>query len=176
MLPYFICRLMAQSDYLIVHMYPVWWGLHDTLVPLDSTYVSPGPPKMKTKFWKNVHQITSIFYILLSFGVILRCLWGLEALYIKCLRLLLTNVYWFRANGGYICGCGRPSNLVNFMYLYELPITIKLSLCHHWKYGSNPYLTGKMYFSWPWSPLTIDFWLFMWISINVKPMIKLNLK
>ena len=28
---------------------------------------------------KNVHQITSIFYILLSFGVILRCLWDLEA-------------------------------------------------------------------------------------------------
>ena len=26
-------------------MSPVWWGLHDTLVPLDSTYGSPGPPK-----------------------------------------------------------------------------------------------------------------------------------
>ena len=24
----------------------------------------------------------------------------------------MTNVYWFRATGGYICGCGRPSNLV----------------------------------------------------------------
>ena len=34
---------------------------------------------MKTKIEKNVHQINSIFYILLSFGVILRCLWGLEA-------------------------------------------------------------------------------------------------
>ena len=44
----------------------------------DSTYASPGPPKMKTKI-KNVHQITSIFYILVSFGVILRRLWGLEA-------------------------------------------------------------------------------------------------
>ena len=30
------------------------------------------------KIDKNVHQITYIFYILLSFGVILRCLWGLE--------------------------------------------------------------------------------------------------
>ena len=48
---------------------------------------SPGPPKMKTKIWKNVHQITSIFYILLSFGVILRCLWGLEA--------YIYNVYEF---------------------------------------------------------------------------------
>ena len=33
-------------------------------------------------------------------------------IYIKCLWVLLTNVYWFRATGGYICGCGRPSNLV----------------------------------------------------------------
>ena len=24
----------------------------------------------------------------------------------------MTNVYWFRATGGYICGCGRSSNLV----------------------------------------------------------------
>ena len=33
-------------------------------------------------------------------------------MYMKCLWVLLTNVYWFRATGGYICGCGRPSNLV----------------------------------------------------------------
>ena len=42
----------------------------------------PGPhfaKDVKNKFDNNVHQITSIFYILLSFGVILRCLWGLEA-------------------------------------------------------------------------------------------------
>ena len=69
----------------------------------------PRTPKMKTKIWKNVHQITSIFYILLSFGVILRCLWGLEAY----IYIMLTNEYWFRATGGYICGCGRPSNLVD---------------------------------------------------------------
>ena len=74
-----ICQTYYPLFFLVVHMYPVWWGLHDTLVPLDSTYASPGPPKMKTKIWKNVHQITSIFYILLSFGVILRSLWGLEA-------------------------------------------------------------------------------------------------
>ena len=65
--------------FLVVHMYPVWWCLRDSLVPLDSTYASPRPPKMKTKIWKNVHQITSIVCILFSFGVILRCLWGLEA-------------------------------------------------------------------------------------------------
>ena len=35
---------------------------------------------------KKVHQITSIFYILLSFGVILRCLWDLEAyIYKMCI-------------------------------------------------------------------------------------------
>ena len=42
----------------------------------------PGPhlaKDVKKKIDKNVHQITYIFYILLSFGVILRCLWGLEA-------------------------------------------------------------------------------------------------
>ena len=74
-----ICKTYYPLFFLVVHMYPVSWGLHETLVPLDSTYASPGPPKMKTKIWKNVHHITSIFYILLSFGVILRCLWGLEA-------------------------------------------------------------------------------------------------
>ena len=73
------CKTYYPLFFLVVHMYPVWCGLHDTLIPLDSTYPSPGPPKMKTKIEKNVHQINSIFYILLSFGVILRCLWGLEA-------------------------------------------------------------------------------------------------
>ena len=100
-------KLIIHCFSLVVHMYPVWWGLHDTLVPLDSTYASPGPPKMKTKFWENVHQITSIFYILLSF--VGPCS---IYIYIKCLWVLLTNVQWFRATGGYICGCGRPSNLV----------------------------------------------------------------
>ena len=28
----------------------------------------------------------------------------------------MTNVYWFRATGGYICGCGRPSNLVMWSF------------------------------------------------------------
>ena len=50
----------------------------------------PGPHLVKDvlkKIDKNVHQITYIFYILLSFGVILRCLWGLEA--------YIYNVYEF---------------------------------------------------------------------------------
>ena len=58
-------------------MSPVRWGLHDTLVPLDSTYSSPGPNTNK------------IFYMLLedSFGVksISKYSWGLEA--------CITNVY-----------------------------------------------------------------------------------
>ena len=45
---------------------------------------------MKKKI-KNVHQITSIFYILLSFGVILRCLWGLEA-YIYIYIMFMSSV------------------------------------------------------------------------------------
>ena len=71
-------------------------------------------------FGKNIHQITSIFYILLSFGVILRCLWGLEAYIYTMFMSSVDQVYWFRATGGYICGCGRPSNLV-----------------YHWKYMNN---------------------------------------
>ena len=70
----------------------------------------------KKKLITNFHQITSIFYMLLedSFGVksISKFAWGLEAYIKKCLWVLLTHVYWFRATGGYICGCGRPSNLV----------------------------------------------------------------
>ena len=95
-----------------VLMSPVWWGLHDTLVPLDSTYGSPGPPKIKKRLITNFHRITSIFYMLLEdgFGVkfISKFSWGLK----KCLWVRLIHVYWFRATGGYICGCGRPSNLV----------------------------------------------------------------
>ena len=45
-----ICKTYYPLFFLVVHMYPVWWGLHDTLVPLDSIYASPGPPKMKQKF------------------------------------------------------------------------------------------------------------------------------
>ena len=32
-------------------MYPVGCNLHDPLIPQDSTYVSPGPPKMKKKMF-----------------------------------------------------------------------------------------------------------------------------
>ena len=62
-----------------------------------------------------------------------KCLWGLEAyiIYFKCLWVLLTHVYRFRATGGYICGCGRPSNLVlicltdqYMLWSYELHIFI----------------------------------------------------
>ena len=39
-------------------------------------------------------------------------MWGPEAYIYIMSRVLLTHVYWFRVTGGYICGCGRPSNLV----------------------------------------------------------------
>ena len=84
--------------------------------------VSQDPPKIKKKLIRNLHQITSIFYMLLedSFGVksISKFAWGLEAYIKKCLWALLTHVYWFRLTGGYICGCGRPSNLV--LYLMQV--------------------------------------------------------
>ena len=125
-------------------MYPVWWCLCDTLVPLDSTYASPGPPKWKQKFEKMfIRSITSIFCILLSFGVILRCLWGLEAyVYIKCLWVLLTNVYWFRATGGYICGCGRSSNLVSIRLDH---VDLQFS---YWNFHTAGYFHTDWY-NWP---------------------------
>ena len=87
-------------------MSPVWWGFHDTLVPLDS----PGPQK---KFIRLLPYFTCCWED--SFGVkSLQDVHGaLKHIYIKCLWVLLTHVYWFRATGGYICGCGRPSNRVS---------------------------------------------------------------
>ena len=58
--------------FLVVLMPPVWWGLHDTLVPLDSTYGSPGPPKNEI-----LHRLLTYFTCCWedSFGVksILKC-------------------------------------------------------------------------------------------------------
>ena len=112
-----VFRILFFFDVL---MSPVWWGLHDTLVPLNSTYGSPGPPKIKKKLITNFHQITSIFYMLLEDSLIwseiyFKICMGPWRIYKKCLRVLLTHVYWFRATGGYICGCGRPSNLVSLL-------------------------------------------------------------
>ena len=113
----FIWKTYYALLIVVVHLSPVWWGLHDTLVPLDSTYASPGPPKNGNKIMKNVHQITSIFYMLLRgylwCEIYFKMCVGPWSMYIKCLWVLLTNVYWFTGTGGYICGCGRPSNLVS---------------------------------------------------------------
>ena len=87
-------------------------GFNIRLVPQD-------PQKLKRSLIiTNFHQITSIFYMLLedSFGVksISKFSWGLEA-YIKNVYefcWVLTHVCWFRATGGCICDCARPSNLV----------------------------------------------------------------
>ena len=49
--------LCLQCDEVL--MTPVWWGLYDTLVPLDSTYDSPGPPK-KTKCSSHYFHILHV--------------------------------------------------------------------------------------------------------------------
>ena len=110
-----LCKTYYPLFFLVVHMYPVWWGLHDTLVPLDSIYTSPGPPQNENK---NLKKCSSDYFHILHI-VELWCDFkmfvgpSLKHIYIyKCLWVLLTNIYWFRATGGYICGCGRPSNLV----------------------------------------------------------------
>ena len=52
-------------------------------------------------------------------------------IFIKCLWVLLTNVFWFRATGGYICGCGRPSNLV------DNPVLLTNPHKNVWQRGTN---------------------------------------
>ena len=97
----------------------VWWGLHDTLTPLDSTYGSPGPrrhPKIKNNkcssdYFHILHVVGGYGGYILS-EIYFKMFMGPWSIYIKCLGVLLTHVYWFRATGGYICSCGRPSNLV----------------------------------------------------------------
>ena len=59
--------------FLIVLMYPVWWGLHDTLVPLDSTYASPGPPKMKI----NNKKCSSDYILILHVVERIALVWNL---------------------------------------------------------------------------------------------------
>ena len=92
----------------------------DTLIPLHSTYGSPGP-KITKKLITNFQQITSILYMLMedSFGVksISTISWCLEAYIHYFVRVLLTHVYLFRAIEGYICGGGRASNLVLFLVI-----------------------------------------------------------
>ena len=69
-----------------------------------------------------------------SFGVksISKFSWGLEAYIKNCLWVLLTHVYWFRATGGYICGCGRPSNLVvNVWRELKMYLYLFFLLCIH---------------------------------------------
>ena len=75
-----ICPLLWQRDvklqqtniwktyyplvFLVVHiMSPVWWGLHNTLVPLDSTYTFTGPPQNGGKMF--IRLLASILYMLL---------------------------------------------------------------------------------------------------------------
>ena len=43
----------------------------------------------------------------------------------------MTNVYWFRATGGYICGCGRPSNLVTCHGIYPHGCITIFPLTYH---------------------------------------------
>ena len=129
-----ICQTYYPLFFLVVHMYPVWWGLHDTLVPLDSTYASPGPPKMKTKIWKkcssDYFHILHIVELWCDFKKFVGP-WSIY-IFIKCLWVLLTNVFWFRATGGYICGCGRPSNLViKYVCIFMSIFMYELCLCEY---------------------------------------------
>ena len=81
---------LAFSEYLflVVLMSPVWWGLHDTLVPLDSTYGSPGPQK-----WYNKIKM---FIILLSY-LPRRGLRGIVFILsvCVCMYLCVRPIFWY---------------------------------------------------------------------------------
>ena len=97
-------------------MYPVWWGLHDTLIPLDSTYASPGPQNEIKNLKKNSSDYFHILHIVE--------LWCDFKMFVGPWSIYIYNVYelcWpmytdLGRPGGYICGCGRPSNLVVFFF------------------------------------------------------------
>ena len=43
----------------------------------------------------------------------------------------MTHAYWFRATGGYICGCGRPSNLVSYcLGRWDPEVAATLDVCY----------------------------------------------
>ena len=76
-------------------------------------------------------------------------------IFIKCLWVLLTNVFWFRATGGYICGCGRPSNLVFHLNIYWISLTIlnkmaiwNISTCIMYMYQVILYYLFTISFKW----------------------------
>ena len=56
-----ICKTYYPLFFLVVHMYPVWWGLHDTLIPVDSTTLPQDPPKWKQKFEKMFIRLLPYF-------------------------------------------------------------------------------------------------------------------
>ena len=75
----FTCENLLFIVFLVVLMSPVWWGLHDTLVPLYSTYGSPGPPKNENK---EIHtliliQKSSDFFHILNFVERIALVWNL---------------------------------------------------------------------------------------------------
>ena len=105
--------------FLVVHMYPVWWGLHDTHFSTSGFNIRiPRTPQNLKKMSSDYFHILHIVELWCDFKKFVGP-WSIYIyIYIKCLWVLLTNVYWFRATGGYICGCGRPSNLVIIWRVY----------------------------------------------------------
>ena len=90
----------------------MWWGLHDTLVPLDSTYGSPGPQKWTNNFFSSdyLHILHVVERIYLVSNLFQNVYGALKHILHKVFMNSVDHVYW--ATGGYICGCRRPSNLV----------------------------------------------------------------
>ena len=109
-----ICQTYYPLCFLVVHMYP---SVMRSSWHFSSSGFNIRFPRTPQNENKNLKKCSSDYFHILHI-VELWCdfkkfvgPWSIY-IFIKCLWVLLTNVFWFRATGGYICGCGRPSNLV----------------------------------------------------------------
>ena len=88
----------------------IFRGLHHTLVPLDSTYGFQGP-QQKCMLWIWTQTSLSNYLYIVHVVETIALHGALKHIYIKCLWVLLTRAYP-ELGRPYMCGCGRPSNLV----------------------------------------------------------------
>ena len=77
---------------------------------------------------------------------------GIWSMYINVYEFCwpMCIVYWFRATGGYICGCGWPSNLVFRKFCFQI-WTLKVSA------GVISYYSAVFGIIWVYSPCCFPF-------------------
>ena len=113
----------------------------------------PRTPKMKKKLKKCSSDYFHILHIV-ELWCDFKMFVGPWSIYkYNVLWVLLTNVYWFRATGGYICGCGRPSNLVGFWPQKVYQVSSNIAQNHSSGLLSGHYFPPIHMKNWPKSKL-----------------------